>query len=159
MPLMKDVYTGTLAAHNWSMYDITTDLAIGNVQRWDALAAQGPATEAVMGSTYLLAPNAGPDETVRDAVARQQGMGAYVRMPDINSPDYAGVRLTCSPNFVFFTRIALSEAGVRLYSYTPPSVPATDQLLMRHAAAERVFPRDFGVMTYAEFRAEYARWH
>jgi hypothetical protein len=141
------------------MYDISHDVEVGRIRPWDELALQGPATQTLDGSTYLLAPNPVGDETVRDAVVRQQGIGAYLRIRDINSSDYPGLRLTCSPDFAFFTRLAMTATHVKLHSYTPPTIPYTDEVFLNLDEGPEVFARDFGVMTAAEFLAEYTRWH
>lgn len=154
-----DVYAETLAAHNWSMYDISLDLRRGSTQSWQELAARGPAQQALDGGTYLLAPNPLEGESLDDAVTRQQGIGAHLRIRDVNSPDYAGLTLFNSPNFAFFTRIAIRAAHVRLYSYVPPRIRGTDDVRLAHDMAAAVFARDFGVMTFEEYRAEFDRWH
>jgi hypothetical protein len=156
---MGDVYVERAAAHNWSLYDISRDLERGHIRPWDELAEQGPVGRVQEGGTYIFAPNPQEGETTRDAVRRQGGIGAYLRIREIDSPDYAGIRLTCSPNYAFFTRLAMEAAHVHLYSYTPPNVLATDEVYLHHVSAAAVFARDFGVMTGPQFQAEYAKWH
>lgn len=152
--LMSEVpYISAIEAKGWCLYDAgTTEL---QTESWEEREAKRRPVEAVEeGGMYLFVPQPAEGQSLRDAYAVTKGLGPCLRIPDIESPDYKMLMLKFSPRLAVFTRFALHNAEVGLF--TPPSaqLPESDMVVLRAEVAQEVFERDFDVISPEEFRRE-----
>lgn len=154
-------YVRSVESKGWSLYDIAGDYQAN--ETWEERGERQPASTVEEGGMYLFVPQPKNGQTLREAYAVTEGLGPCLRIKDHDSSEYSLLALRFTPKLAVFTRFAITNADVMLFTPPTPRLPKSDLVVLDSLTAEETFIRDFDVISPEDFKKEvkYAglEWH